>query len=64
MGFGSMHIKNTKGMRTFLENEVYPVAAAAITLGAFELIAIVVTMAIIFTEKNMKEEFYENPFHG
>jgi len=51
-------------MRTFLENEVYPVAAAAIVLGAFELIAIVVTMMIIFTEKNLKEEFYENPFHG
>jgi len=51
-------------MRTFLENEVYPVAAAAIVLGAFELVAIVVTMAIIFTEKTMKEEFYENPFHG
>lgn len=51
-------------MRTFLENEVYPVATAAIALGAFELIAIMVTMGIIFTEKTMKEEFYENPFHG
>jgi len=51
-------------MATFLENEVYPVAAAAIVLGAFELVAIVVTMGIIFTEKTMKEEFYENPFHG
>lgn len=51
-------------MRTFLENEVDPVAIAAIVLGAFELIAIVVTMGIIFTEKTMKDEFYENPFHG
>jgi len=51
-------------MTTFLENEVYPVAIAAMVLGSFELIAIVVTMGIIFTEKNMKEEFYENPFHG
>ena len=51
-------------MRTFLENEVYPVATSAIVLGVFELLAIVVTMGIIFTEKEMKEEFYENPFHG
>jgi len=51
-------------MRTFLENEVYPVAAVAIVLGAFELIAIVVTMAIIFTQKELTAEFYENPFHG
>jgi len=51
-------------MSTFLENVVYPVATAAIVLGAFELVAIVVTMGIIFTEKTMKEEFYENPFHG
>jgi len=54
----------SSAMRTFLENEVYPVAIAAIVLGVFELLAIVVTMGIIFTEKNMKEEFYENPFHG
>lgn len=51
-------------MRAFLENEVYPVAIAAIVLGSFELIAIIATMAIIFTEKQMTEEFYENPFHG
>ena len=51
-------------MRTFLENEVYPAAVAAIVLGAFELIAICVTMLIIFTEKEMTAEFYENPFHG
>jgi hypothetical protein len=51
-------------MRTFLENEVHPVAAAAIVLGAFELIAIIATMAIIFTQKELQEEFYENPFHG
>jgi hypothetical protein len=54
----------SSAMRTFLENEVYPVAVAAIVLGSFELVAILVTMGIICTEKSMKEEFYENPFHG
>jgi len=51
-------------MNAYLVTDVYPVAIAAIVLGSFELIAIVATMAIIFTQKDMQDEFYENPFHG
>jgi len=51
-------------MNNFLENYVNPVGIAAIVLGSIMLVAIIATMFIIFTEKHMKEEFYENPFHG
>jgi len=51
-------------MTAYLQNYVYPVAISAMVLGSLELVAIIATMAIIFTEKEMKDEFYENPFHG
>lgn len=48
--------------QNFLDTWVQPIAIALVIVGVFSFFALIASLMVIFSTKNSKEDFFENPF--